>query len=292
MFRSSNPVLTREESFAPQYRSATPTQQMPGYGPTFDGNQGRVVQPGQGQFGGPQGGFDPHQGHQPPQQEVMTIEDVATKFGIIMGILVLTAAAAWMLLPLELLYPAMIGSAIVGLITVLFVTFRRKVSPGAVLFYAAVEGIFIGGFSKVFEMFYPGIVIQAVLGTFVAAAVVLVAYRFFNLGAQVSKIRKIIVISTIGFALAMLVNFGFALGGINLGLRAGVTGEVSGLAILVSAVGVALAAINLVLDFEFIENGVRNRVPAQMSWVGAFGLAVTMIWLYTEILRILSYIRR
>ena len=159
------------------------------------------------------------------------------------------------------------------------------------LLYAAIEGVFIGMISKVFEQAYSGIVVQAVFATFVAAGVTLAAYKFFNIRVT-PKFQKVVIIATIAFAVAMLLNFLLSLVGVNLGLRAGVTGPVSLLAVGVSALGVVLAVLNLVLDFDYIEQGVAMGAPASESWRGAFGLTVTMVWLYIEILRMLSYLRR
>ena len=110
------------------------------------------------------------------------------------------------------------------------VSFRQKVSPGLVLLYAGLEGIFIGMISKVFESLYDGIVVQAVIGTFAAAAVTLAAYKFFNIRVT-PKFRKVVIIATISFAVALLINFVLSLVGVNLGLVDGGTGAVSMLAV-------------------------------------------------------------
>ena len=205
--------------------------------------------------------------------------------------LVLTAALAWFALPATLMFPALIVSGLVGFLVVMVVSFRRTINPGLVLLYAAIEGVFIGMISKYFEYLYSGIVAQAVLGTFAAAGVTLAAYKFFNIRVT-PKFQKVVIIATIAFAVAMLLNFLLSLAGVNLGLRDGGTGSVSLLAIGVSLLGVVLAVLNLVLDFDYIEKGVAMGAPARESWRGAFGLTVTMVWLYIEILRLLSYLRR
>jgi uncharacterized YccA/Bax inhibitor family protein len=106
------------------------------------------------------------------------------------------------------------------------------------------------------------------------------------------KFQKIVIISTIAFALAMLINFVFVLLGMSTPFVAGITGPVGLLAIGVSLLGAVLAVLNLVLDFDYIERGVAMGAPAKESWRGAFGLTVTMVWLYVELLRLLSYLRR
>jgi uncharacterized YccA/Bax inhibitor family protein len=275
MLRSSNPILSKKDAFTP----AAPSGQ--GYAPY----------PTQGQPGGY--GQAPY--GQPVQEQSpegrMTFDDVVTKTAATMAVLVLAAAAAWMLVPDAFYFPALIASGIIGFIVVLFVSFRRNVSPGLVLLYAAVEGIFIGMISKYFESFYDGIVAQAVIGTFAAAGVTLAAYKFFNIRVT-PKFTKVIILATIAFAVASLINFVLYLVGFPSPLRGGITGPVSLLAIGFSLLGAVLAVLNLILDFDYIERGVAMGAPARESWRGAFGLTVTMVWLYIEILRLLSYLRR
>jgi uncharacterized YccA/Bax inhibitor family protein len=129
-----------------------------------------------------------------------------------------------------------------------------------------------------------------VIGTFAAAAVTLAAYKLFNIRVT-PKFRKVVIIATIAFAVALLINFLLSLFGVNLGLRDS-AGTISMLAVVFSLIGATLAVLNLVLDFDYIEQGVAMGAPASESWRGAFGLTVTMVWLYIEILRLLSYIRR
>jgi uncharacterized YccA/Bax inhibitor family protein len=278
MLRSSNPILSRRDAFTPA---------APQYGQDPYGRQVGPQQPG---------GPTPYGYGQPvaPAEGRMTFDDVVTKTVITMAVLVAGAVVSWWgldtgAIPSRFMMPALVLSAIVGFITVMVVSFRRRVSPGLVLVYAAVEGVFIGMLSLLFNNMYDGIVLQAVIGTFVAAGVTLAAYKVFNIRVT-SKFRKVVTLATIAFALTMLVNLLFALFGVNLGLRG--VGGFSGLSLLFSAIGVTLAVLNLVLDFDYIEQGVRMGAPANESWRAAFGLTVTMVWLYVEILRILSYLRR
>jgi uncharacterized YccA/Bax inhibitor family protein len=271
MLRSSNPVLSKQDAFTP----AAP--------------QGQYGYSQYNPYGQPAGFGQPGTPTQAPEGR-MTFDDVITKTAVVMGLLVITAALAWLLVPPALYLPALILSALVGFGVVLLVSFRRTISPALVFVYAAIEGVFIGMISKVFESYYPGIVVQAVVATFFAAGVTLAAYKFFNIRVT-PKFTKIVVLSTIAFAALMLVNFVFALitGG---GVRGGITGPVSGLAIIISIIAIVLAVLNLVLDFDYIERGVALGAPASESWRGAFGLTVTMVWLYVEMLRLLSYLRR
>ncbi len=188
-----------------------------------------------------------------------------------------------------LLTPALIGSGIVGLVTVFLVAGRAKLPIGGVLFYAVVEGIFVGAFSKFFELMWPGIVVNAVLATFVTAAATLAAYKFFNIRVT-DKFRKVVTIATMSLAGVLLVNFVLFLFGVNTPIRE--IGSGAGwLAIGISVVAVVLAVLNLITDFDSVERGIAAQAPAQESWRAAFGITITMVWLYTEILRILSYFR-
>ncbi len=274
MLRSSNPILSKQDAFtpaAPQY--------------------------GQNQYGrSPYSQYPPEAYGQPaPVQQVpegrMTFDDVVTKTAVTMGLLAITAGLAWKLVPASLYFPAMILSGLVGFVVVMVVSFRRQISPALVLAYAGIEGVFIGMISKVFESLYPGIVVQAVVATFFAAGVTLAAYKFFNIRVT-AKFQKVVVLSTIAFAVLMLVNFVFSLATGGGGLRGGLTGEVGLLAWGISLIAIVLAVLNLVLDFDYIEKGVAAGAPARESWRGAFGLTVTMVWLYVEMLRLLSYLRR
>jgi uncharacterized YccA/Bax inhibitor family protein len=275
MLRSSNPILSRQDAFTP----AAPPQY----------NQNPYTQPSSGYAQYPTPGYQ--QAPVEPVEGRMTLDDVVTKTAVTMGVLVIAAALAWMFVPDTLYFPALIASGLIGFIVVMIVAFRRNVSPGLVLVYAGIEGIFIGMISKIFESYYSGIVVQAVIGTFAAAAVTLAAYKFFNIRVT-PTFRKVVIIATIAFAVALLINFILALFGVNLGLRDSGTGAISLLAVVVSLIGATLAVLNLVLDFDYIEQGVAMGAPATESWRGAFGLTVTMVWLYIEILRLLSYLRR
>ena len=284
--RSSNPVLSRADAFngqagvQPQQAQYAPGQPYPGQ-----------PYPGQPYPGQPYPAPGQEYGYPPaPAQPVMTIDDVITKSAITIGVLMVVAAITFMVVPPELLSMTAIVSGLVAFGTVMLVAFRRSISPGMVLVYSVIEGVFIGAFSSMFEYLYPGIVLPAVLGTFVAAGVTLAAYKYFRIRVT-SQFRKMVTIGTIAFAGVMLLNLVLSLFGINTGIIS-VTGSVSLLAIAASALGVGLAVLNLILDFDYVERGIAVRAPASESWRAAFGLTVTMVWLYTELLRILSYFQR
>lgn len=277
----ANPIIGGPGAFTRQH---TPQQAYPqGYGQ----QQGQAYDPYQQQHQQPQA-YNPYQ--QPVATgPVMTLDDVLAKTAITLGVVALAAVATFMVLPLALISPALIGSGLIGLVTVFMVSRRANVPVGGVLFYAAVEGVFIGAISKFFEAWFPGIVVSAVIATFVTAGATLAAYKFLNIRVT-AKFRKIVTIATISLVGVLLVNFLLALFGVDTGMR-GFGSQAGLLAIGVSIVAVVLAVLNLIMDFDSVERGIAAQAPASESWRAAFGITITMVWLYVEILRILSYFR-
>lgn len=287
----ANPIFGRGEGFTKH------SQPQVGYGqPTG------YAQPGYGQPGYAQAGqqtFDPYaqQYQQAPAPHyqptapgpVMTYDDVIAKTGLSLAMVFVVAAVSFIFTPLELAVPLLVGSAIAGCITVLIVSLRRVVSPVGLGIYALFEGLFVGVVSKFFEFMWPGIVMSAVLATFVTAGVTLAVMKFGKIRVG-AKFRKMVTIATIAFAAVMLVNLVLALVGVNTGLR-DIGSEAGMLSILVSVLAICLAVFNLVMDFDAVRVGVEQRVPATESWRAALGITVTMVWLYVEILRVLSYFR-
>ena len=171
--------------------------------------------------------------------------------------------------------------AIVGFISVLIISFLRVTVLIPV--YAVCEGLFIGGISAIFENSYPGIVAQAAAGTFAALFSMLILYRTGIIKCT-DKFRSVIFISTLSIAGIYLVDFigrffNYAVPIINTATNAG---------ILFSVIVVVIAALNLIIDFDFIEQGAKKMYPKKYEWFGAFGLMVTLVWLYVEILHLLS----
>lgn len=281
--RSNNPVLSRAETF----QASNPQQYFQGGAYTTHApNVGwQDAAQGYGQPGMPPSGF--LQGGQPAGR--MTIDDVIIKSVLMLLGLLAAGAVAWILLPLKLMYPVAIGGSLIAAVTVWIVASRRTVSPVAVGVYALIEGLVIGSWSRILEYLYPGIVLQAVIGTIVAAFVVFGAYQFF--GARVrGRLARIVIAATIAYGIFALINLLMYFVGVNIGAFA--VGPGAGmLAWITGGLGVVLASASLLMDFEYVENGVRNGAPESESWRAAFGLMVTMIWLYTTILRILSYFR-
>ena len=180
----------------------------------------------------------------------------------------------------------MIG-ALAGLVVGMIISFKANLAPYLAIPYAALQGLAIGGISALLEARYPGIAIQAVGLTFAVLAVMLVAYKLGIIRAT-ERFRAIVVGATGAIALVYLISiilsfFHVAVPLLNSASPAG---------IVISLVIVGVAALNLILDFDFIEAGAAQGAPRYMEWYAAFGLLVTMVWLYMEILRLLSKTRR
>ncbi len=187
-----------------------------------------------------------------------------------------------------LLMPLMIGGAVGGFILALICMFKKTAAPIIAPLYALAEGLFIGAVSAFFEIRYPGIVLQAVGLTFGTLAALLMAYRTGLIKAT-ENFKLGIAAATGAICLLYLVNIGMRLFGLE---GMGFIHEASPIGIGFSLVVVAIAALNLVLDFDFIENGVAYGAPKYMEWFAAMGLLATLVWLYLEMLRLLSKLRR
>ena len=176
------------------------------------------------------------------------------------------------------------GGGIVAFIVALIVSFTRN--KYLVPVYAAAEGLCLGGISAVFEASYPGIVSQAVAGTFAALFAMLILYRA-NVIRCTDKFRSVIFIATLSIAGIYLINFI----GSFFHMQVPLLNSSAPLGLAVSAVICVIAALNLIIDFDFIEQGARNYLPKDYEWYGAFGLMVTLVWLYLEILKILAKLK-
>ncbi len=217
-------------------------------------------------------------------QEAMTIGGTVNKTAMALAILFITATYVWGratagVLPTGLIWGGFIGGFIVAMVTV----FKHAWAPYTTPLYAALEGAALGGISFIFEQRYPGIVSQAVFLTFGTLGALLLAYRSGVIKAT-ENFKLGVVAATGGILLVYLLSFVVGLFGINVPLihSSGTFG------ILFSLFVVVIAALNLVLDFDFIEEGAERGAPKYMEWYGAFGLLVTLIWLYLEILRLLA----
>jgi uncharacterized YccA/Bax inhibitor family protein len=225
----------------------------------------------------------------PLQTGRMTIDDVVMRTGVVFGLLVAAAAATFALVDL-VPAPMLLGTMLVGFVLAMVISFRRKISPPLILTYAVVEGVFVGGLSKYYEVAFSGIVAQAVLGTLAAFTAMLVLYRMRVVRAT-PRFTRMLMIAGVGYLVFSMVH----LLGVLLNWWDSIywgDGGPNGLGLLLSALGVVLASLFLVLDFDFVERGIRNGVPQQYAWMAAFGLVVTLVWLYLEMLRLLAILRR
>lgn len=218
-----------------------------------------------------------------------TIEGIITKTAMSLLMVMAVAAVTFVFMPPALLTPITIGTALAALVAAFVVASRREVKPAHIAVYSLIEGVFLGGVTLLFETLYPGIAFQAVVATVIVAGVTLALFRSGVIRAT-PRFRRMVMVATLALVAVYLVNlllslFSVHTGIIEIGPSAGM------LSWAVSAIAVALATFNLVVDFDDAQNMVNNRAPAQEEWRAAFGLMVTLVWLYIELLRVISYFR-
>lgn len=282
--KSNNPVFARSEEFNRTSTNAYGNQTYPGAGLGQDGYGNQATW----------GATTPGQ----VDQSRMSIDSVVQATAVSIAVVFATAFATWwwigdivvgQFLDDEALARAttlmIVGSGAAFLLS-LVNSFKKVISPALVLVFAAAEGVALGALSKFFDaQFGDGIITQAVLGTFAAFVGTLVAYKFFDIKVG-NKFRTFVVAAMFGMVALGLLEmvlgmFDNAIGFFGFG----------SLGLLFAVAGLVLGVFMLILDFDFIENGIAAGLPERESWRAAFGLTVTMVWLYTELLRILSYFR-
>ncbi|WP_149179161.1 Bax inhibitor-1/YccA family protein [Streptomyces sp. TRM49041] len=283
--RSSNPVFSRRG---------------------FSRDNGYAGFNAQQQAGGPAAGTNPYATNPYAQQDTqlgappqapaqtgaMTIDDVVSRTAITLGTVFATAALAWFLLPVDPAnlgksYGIGIGAALVAFVFAMIQSFKRKASPALILAYAAFEGVFLGVISSAVTTYVTaGAVPQAVLGTMSVFAGVLIAYKMRWIRVT-RRFYGFVMAAAVGFVLLMAVNMLFAVfgGGDGLGFRSG------GLGIMFGIIGIILGACFLALDFKQVEDGITYGAPREESWLAAFGLTVTLVWIYTEFLRLIAILQ-
>ena len=215
----------------------------------------------------------------------LTVDDIMVKTGMLLALLVTTGAATW---ALDLGFGVIIVAALVGFGLAMVNIFKREVSPPLVLAYAAVQGIAVGGISAVYQDAYNGIVVQAIVGTVAVFGAVAWGYKSGRLRAT-PRFTKVVMFGFVGLFAVVLLNLVVGLFGTGdpLGIRGGNTG----LSILFSLAFITFGALTFVLDFDQAERMVAAGVPEKESWRIAFGLVVGLVWLYLEVLRLLSYLQ-
>lgn len=287
--RSSNPVLKRalQQQSGPGQGYGQQGYGQPGYGQPYP-QQGYVQQ------GHPQAGYP----QQPVGDQPMTIDDVVVRTGMTLGTVALFGVINYFLfmsntgLGMALMFVGMLGGLVLGLV----IAFKQITNPVAILSYAALEGLLVGGLSAFLGATLSvtlndpsqgaSLVSQAVIGTVAVFAVMLALYRF-----RIIKVTdgfvKAVSYAVMGAAALMLVNFvlSFFIAG-GMGLRGP-----TWLGLGVGIVFVVLAALTLAIEFRGIEEGVAAGIPNRFAWQFAFGLTVSLVWLYIEILRLLWIIK-
>ncbi|MBI3006589.1 MAG: Bax inhibitor-1/YccA family protein [Ignavibacteriales bacterium] len=223
--------------------------------------------------------------------EAMTLQGTVNKSGLLLLLVVASAAYTWNLFfasgDASAVTPYILGGALGGFVVALITVFKKTWSPVTAPLYAVLEGLFLGGISALMEMEFSGIVIQAVAMTFGVFMCLLLAYRSGLIKAT-ENFKLGVTAATGGIAVIYIITMLLGFWGIQMPYihESGIVGI--GFSVFV----VILAALNLVLDFDFIENGAEQGAPKYMEWYASFGLLVTLIWLYLEILRLLAKTRR
>lgn len=218
----------------------------------------------------------------------MSYDDVIIKTVGTLAMVLVGAALGWFIPAL------MIPGMIVGLVLGLVNSFKKEPSPVLILLYAVFEGMFLGGISMWLEASYGGIVVQAVLGTLSVFAVTLVLFRNAKIRAT-PKMTRFFIIALAGYALFSVINFFLMVFNVTnspWGVRSmDIPGTNIPFGLILGFLAIGLAAFSLIVDFTSIEKGIQNGLPAKYSWTAAFGLTVTLVWLYVEILRLLAIMR-
>ncbi len=276
--KSNNPVFARTEEFNRASTNAHGNQTYPGGGGSDPSTWGTGT-PTDQRSGGR-----------------MTIDSVVQATGISLAVVMVTAVITWWFIgdvvsesglqnddnlqrAIMLMTVGSLGAFGLSLVN----SFKRVVSPALVLAFAALEGVALGALSKFFDaQFGGGIVTGAVLGTFAAFAGTLAAYKFFEIKVG-AKFRTFVIAGMFGMVGLGLLSFVLSLFGVETGLFG-----FGGLGLLMSVAGLVLGVFMLILDFDFVENGIAAGLPERESWRAAFGLTVSLVWIYTNLLRILA----
>jgi len=287
--QSSNPVFRRAGGFNGQRTYSASGMSYPSYGSRGTRTADPYSISGDGGYGVDTGPVRTGADRGP-----MTIDSVVQKTAVTVGLVVLAAAVTWVVTPNPRAFGADLGSlyllsmvgAFGGFALSMVNSFKRVVSPGLVMAYAVLEGLFVGGFSKLLEgSFGGGIVVGAVAGTAAAVAGTLAAYRFFNIRVT-PTFQKWVIGAMFGFVAVALLDMVLGIFHASFGFNG-----FGPMGLLASVVGLGLGVLMLILDFDFVERGIAAGLPERESWRAAFGLTVTIIWIYVELLRILAILR-
>lgn len=307
MALGGNPIFNGK-----QFRGATQAPPVPGYShgqPQYGQTPYGQTQYGQPQYGQPQYG-QPAWAAQPPMtsdqlQEMynqpaagpaetgrMTFDDVIVKTAACLAVLLLGAAVTLFVAPgtANLL---MIAGALGGFVLGMVNSFKKQPSPALILAYAGLEGLFLGGLTRVLDGMFPGVGLQAVLGTLAVFGVTLALFKSGKVRATPKAIR-FFMIAMLGYLVFAVINMVLVWTGAvhsPFGLSSSVHIFGIPLGVFIGLLAIGLAAFSLVMDFTSIDQAVRQGAPEKFSWTAAFGLTVTLVWLYVEIIRLLAILR-
>jgi uncharacterized YccA/Bax inhibitor family protein len=281
--QSNNPVFRRSEEFNRGGMNAYGNQTYAGNGTAYPGYGTDPSTWGTGTPGAPTG----------VAGGPMTVDTVVQKTGISLAIVIVTAMATWILTPdiatattqadIAPLFTALTVGSLGAFALSLVNSFKRVISPALVLAFAALEGVALGALSKFFDsMFGDGIVMGAVIGTFAAFAGTLAAYKVFDIKVG-NKFRIFVMAAVFGMVGLSLMELVLGLFGAQIGLFG-----FGGLGMLTAIAGLVLGVFMLILDFDFVEQGIRNGLPERESWRAAFAMTVSLVWIYTNLLRLLA----
>jgi uncharacterized YccA/Bax inhibitor family protein len=225
----------------------------------------------------------------PGQTGRMTVEDTIIKTILSFAVLLVGAAIGWAFASPLVMIVGMVGGLVLGLVN----TFKKVPSPGLIMAYAVLQGIFVGAISMVFNSMWDGIVTQAVIGTLGVIGITLFLFVSGRFRSS-ARMTKIVTVAMVGYLVYQIVNMILMATGVTGDAQFGLSSaNIMGipLGLIIGVVVVFLAAYSLVLDFESIQIGAQRGVPAVYAWQGAFGILVTVVWLYLEILRMLAIAR-
>ncbi|WP_320781014.1 Bax inhibitor-1/YccA family protein [Streptomyces sp. CRN 30] len=286
--RSSNPVFSRRGFSRDNGYAGFNTAPQAG-GATVGTQAGPYAQQGGNPYATNPYAQQDQQYGAPPQAPVsagrMTMDDVVMRTAMTLGTVVVGAVLAWTLLPVSpTSYALAAGSALIAMVLGLVQSFKRKASPALILGYAAFEGVFLGVISEMFNTRWSGAPFQAVLGTMAVAGATLLVYKagWIRVTARYARIGITIALAFVAVMAVnlLLVVFGVAEDG---GLR-----SMGPLGAVVGILAILLGAFFLTLDFKQIEDGVAYGAPKEESWLAAFGLTMSLVWIYIEMLRLVA----
>ena len=220
----------------------------------------------------------------PARERFLTLDDVVAKTAVVLAVGIVTAVLA---ISFSATWALAIPALIVGLVLSLIIIFKQSTNPALILAYAAAEGILLGAITGIFESYpkYAGIGLQALVGTLGVFVGMLVVYKTGAIRVT-PKFTKMLIGSMIGIFVLLTFNLIASAFGVDLHLRGG-----GGMSIVLSLVIIVIAALSFLLDFDQIDRAIKVGAPASAAWYFAFGLMVTLVWLYLEILQLLGFMR-